>query len=382
MLREGRVTVPSNEMKLSLRIGSPNPRALRQRGRRALFTLTALVSWLSLSAGFTQSPATAIAESDAVEVPTANFNAAHIKKGSELDLEVLRNQMGKSEAWAKMSFVVTVEGKVIEPQIADSSGNKDFEKGILLLSKGWQMEPGTLNGKPIESVRTLKFTIQNYDRKHERARPEFADNYAKFLKVLATPDRASTDIAIKVLQPDNLYEDAYMGLAEYHYAHKWGTDEQQLAGLLRAVADEDHGIYLPKATFAQTIEQLFLMQVKLGYFADATDTWGELQKLLDKQTLASLQPVADRIEIFRKSSEEFGVAAEIKDRYWYFSLFKRHFRVDVTTGHIANVRLYCQRKFVQFQFDPQLQYTVWDTFGHCSITLTGDPGTKFRFFES
>ncbi len=66
---------------------------------------------------------------------------------------------------------------------------------------------------------------------------------------------------------------------------------------------------------------------------------------------------------------------------WYIHLFKRHFQAQVSQGHIAEVKLRCEKHYVFFAFDPTLRYEVAGKDGDCSMQLLGDPGTRFKLLQ-
>jgi hypothetical protein len=57
------------------------------------------------------------------------------------------------------------------------------------------------------------------------------------------------------------------------------------------------------------------------------------------------------------------------------------FSVTVSSGRISEVRLLCQRAYVGFPFNPQLQHTVHGKYGKCELELVGPPGTRFTLYQ-
>jgi len=81
------------------------------------------------------------------------------------------------------------------------------------------------------------------------ANPDFVTSYRELAKAIQNKDKAAADAALAKLHVQNLYEDAYYGLAEFTYARQWGDEAQRYAGLLRAVAEESTPRYLPRDSF-------------------------------------------------------------------------------------------------------------------------------------
>ena len=60
------------------------------------------------------------------------------------------------EGWAKVSFIITENGSILEPMIEDSS-HPDFDEPTLRAIETWRFKPATQDGKPVEQsmVQTL-----------------------------------------------------------------------------------------------------------------------------------------------------------------------------------------------------------------------------------
>src|SRR5262249_10356866 len=118
------------------------------------------------------------------------------------------------------------------------------------------------------------------------------------------------------------------------------------------------------------------------YF-QALRMWAELQKAgIDPDLTARLKPVADQIEQLRTQPSAYEMSGAIAENgTWNVHLFRRGFRAEVISGHISDVKLKCTRGFVTFKFDPELQYTVQDKYGDCTLSLEGTPETRLRLIQ-
>jgi hypothetical protein len=181
----------------------------------------------------------------------------------------------------------------------------------------------------------------------------------------------------------NLYEDAYYGLAQYEYARQWGTEQQQLAGIRRAIAGEDDANYLPKAAFRTTLEVLLQLQVKTNDFGGALDTWSKLSEHADAEMRARWEDPIRRIVALRADPRPYTVSGEFsRAPWWEFQLFTSRFQIEVDSGRVSEIKLRCDKKYVFFKYEPGVQYTVSEKYGACGMELVGDPGTKFRLIQS
>ena len=152
------------------------------------------------------------------------------------------------EGWVELNLMVDPSGKPYEVTVTRSSGNKDFEKSATKAVEASDFSPGTVDGKAIESDYEFKFIFSGANPS-TGASGAFVLDYRTLMKAISAKDKAKADAAMKDLQVTNLYEDAYFGMATYLYQKRWGSDEQQLAGIQRAIAEESNARYLPKDMF-------------------------------------------------------------------------------------------------------------------------------------
>lgn len=286
------------------------------------------------------------------------------------------------EGWVILSAMVDQSGKPYEAAVVDSTGQKVFEKLALKTLEGWTLIPAQLNGHPIDSVYRVKFHFAVPGRPLG-ARDEFVVRYRKLIDAVRKNDKAAADAALAKLDVQNLYEDAFKGVAEYSYAVQYGDTDQQIAGLRRAIANESDARYLPKGTFVVALESLLRLQISVNRFGEALDTWRKLQKVSgDKQALAKFKPVIDQVEALRAESRPYSVAGDLKDEGWFIELFKDNFRIEVIKGHVDTLKLRCERNYRTFDYDSQLEYHIAKKSGQCELEIDGSPGSQFKLVQS
>jgi TonB family protein len=311
-------------------------------------------------------------------VPVEVYTAPHVKK-----IDVPRFPAGESynAGWVELAFMVDSSGKPFEVTVIRSTGNKTFEKVATKAIERSSFEPGTLNGKPVESGYEMKYLFAN-DWRTPGANRDFVSAYRSVTEAIKAGNRTAADAALQKLKITNLYEDAYFGLATYNYASKWGDESQQLEGLRRAIAREDKARYLPNDLFRFALFNCMQLELKTHEYAEAMTTWKRLEKSgIDNNTATQLRSVGERLEKLRSDASAYEVSGLISDSNWYLHLFKRHFQAVVSEGYISEVRLRCDKHYVFFPFDSTLQYQVNSKDGNCSIELAGAPGTRFKLIQ-
>ncbi len=181
------------------------------------------------------------------------------------------------EGWVELNLMVDPSGKPFEVTVIRSSGNKDFEESAVTAVAASNFAPGTVDGKAAESDYAFKFVFAGADPAIG-ARSDFTANYKVLLQAINAHDKEKADAAMKRMQVQNLYENAYAGMASYLYEKQWGNEHQQLAGLLRAIAEENRARYLPKDMFRGALLECFRLQVNQKLYAEALATFDTLGK--------------------------------------------------------------------------------------------------------
>jgi TonB family protein len=285
------------------------------------------------------------------------------------------------EGWVYLNFMVDPHGKPYEVTVASSSGNKDFEQSATKAIEASTFAPGTVDGKAVESDFAFKFTFAGA-APSQGASAAFVSGYKSLMKAISAKDKGQADAAVKELHVENLYENAYLGMATYLYEKQWGNDERQLAGLQKAIAEENNARYLPKDLFQSAVRACLQLQLRLKLYTEAMQTIAKLRKLgLDDKTAAELTTLTEQLRVLRDDGSRYEVQGDMPAGGWSINLFKRHFRAAVSEGYISQVKLRCQKRYVSFAFNPELEYQVASRDGSCYMELIGAPGTKFSLAQ-
>lgn len=286
------------------------------------------------------------------------------------------------EGWVTLQMMVDPDGKPFEVGVIDSSGDEAFRKEALRAAKVMQFEPAHSGTETVSSSYEVKLKFHMPGRE-KGARREFVSGYKALRDAVSAGNRGLADELMARLKPDNLYEDAYHGVAAYMYAEKWGTPQEQFAALRQAVAGETKATFLPRPLFESVLALMFKMQAQSGRLGAALDTYKTLKALpADAKTLAPLTPIVDVINNLRNGTEPLGVLGKIDTAAWTHTLLRRHFQLQDVKGKIEELKLRCEREYLAFPFDPTLQYSVSPKAGTCRLEVIGDGDTEFTLVET
>lgn len=287
------------------------------------------------------------------------------------------------EGWVHVGFMIDPSGKPLEVTVVDSSGNKVFEKTALETIERSTFEPGRVNGRPVESAFNMNITFMVNSGRHG-ASDEFVAAYRRLTASVKAKNRTEADDAMKHLRAEDLYEDAYYGLALFEYAHAWGTPAEELHGLNRALKFESaKSHYLPSAEVRSALIECMNLLLQQHHYGEVLDLWKRLDRSgLDAKTTHDLTPIIVQLNQLRANDLAYDIPSGISDGNWHLKLFKRHFRVTVKEGRLYDVNLRCEKGFVRFDLDQDLLYTVEEKYGDCSMEFQGEHGTQFILTQS
>ena len=289
-----------------------------------------------------------------------------------------------SEGWVHLNFMVDTAGKPYEIVVSDSLGHPDLKAAAIRALERTPYVPAKLGDVPLDAGATRKYAFVLTGGKPSVTRTAYRA-YRGLVRFARRDDKERADEVMASLakyRARNLHENAWLNLAKFAYYGKWGTPAQQLRALNRAVAYESEAKYLPPELFALAQLERFRLLVRTRDYGTAMLAFNTLKQLdIDDQRREKLEAVARQLEALRENDSAYSVPGEVQaDAHWLFHLFKDDFALRDVQGEIAELKLYCQRKFVFFRFDPSLEYRVHDG-GRCELRVVGNPGTTFQLVQ-
>lgn len=172
------------------------------------------------------------------------------------------------EAWVELYFMVDPDGKPYEVTAIDSIGHSSFRNAAIRAVKKWTYQPALYNGSNIDAGARFK-VVFSIEKQSRGASDWFVRLQRGLRQAISENEKEQADEYLNTLETTrrlNLYEDAFFNFAKYEYMAKWGTEDQQLQALDRAIAHESLGTYLPTDVFVYALgKQLPLLLKKRDY---------------------------------------------------------------------------------------------------------------------
>lgn len=277
-----------------------------------------------------------------------------------------------------LNMMIDTKGTPYEISVVDSIGGPALEKSALEWAKKIKMDPARLNNTPVEAGTRLKVRFQE---RSKGAAPNFVRDFKEIKKAIDSGDRTTADALLKNLKVQNLYEDAYFGLIQFSYAGHWGSEQEKLNALRRAIAYENSEQFLPEEAFQFALTALFDLEIRTQDLGSALLTYKNMSKARQQQP--EIQQKMAAIVALRSDDSTYSTRSEISKRSsWFHRLFKRRFSVLVTDGSIAEIKLRCERKYILLPYHDDNEYTLPADYGECDMELVGTPGTEFTLIQS
>ena len=154
------------------------------------------------------------------------------------------------------------------------------------------------------------------------------------------------------------------------------------AALGESLAQPHLGSFLQEGA-RSTRRGLAQLQIGNSYFGEALDTLELMRLKGDDEGVDSFREVSKRLAALRDSDVAYPVKGQLRaNGSWSIRLFKNSFYLSDLAGVVEELKLRCQRSYIFFDFDPEVQYSVSDNAGECTLEILGDAGTTFTLVQA
>jgi TonB family protein len=201
--------------------------------------------------------------------------------------------MRGEEGWVIVNFMIDEAGQAFEPMVVDSMGDNLFIDAALTALDDSTFVPASLSGKAINSSKTIRYTFV-LENREKGARRSFTSRYRRFIRFVDDDEQEKAQAELERLEENgarSLYEDAFLNLARYYYAAEYGSSEEQMTYLEKALFFDNeatHETYLPKEDALTYWPRLFVLQARNKHFAEALTTYEVIKAIGADEAAASL----------------------------------------------------------------------------------------------
>lgn len=279
-------------------------------------------------------------------------------------------------------FMVGTDGRAFDPIVAATIGNGAFEAAALEALEESRFEPARRAGEPIVGSASQRYSFV-LEGGVDSASAEFVLDYRGFQNALRSEDRERIDAALEQLErsgASNRYELAFIGLARYRYAARYGSPLEQMHYLGEALsgsAEESDPVYLDEDLVRELRRALLPLQLQHNDFPAALDTYSLMEVEGDEEGVAFFADTIGQVRAIEFDDTEFFVPLSIDDSgSAWVRLFKHNIAFVDGEGELAEAKLRCEQRYVAFAVEREVSYAVPSEWGDCSMELVGASGTN------
>ena len=292
-------------------------------------------------------------------------------------------------AWVELNYVVTADGRAIDPIIVNSSGGIDFENEVRKVIDSWRFEPSVTGGELANNTVLTRFTMRGRGKGTTR---KFARHSMHIMKNLHAGkiEKASgvADEAVRI-GGWNLYESTILWLMLGRVEGEEGDPVEQLEMYQRALAVSDERS-LRRQGRIDLLEDIFELQSQFGHYAEAMDTFGALGEIEgSKEAVDRNMARAQEIALMIENDDTIAAKATIANAcdceggvpLWSYTPVRRTFSFANVGEGVGNFEARCERHRIGGTTVPGPKWTLSDDWGHCKVFVFGEDGATFDFLE-
>jgi len=293
------------------------------------------------------------------------------------------------QGWVELNYVVTEEGKVIEPVVEASSGSYAFERAAVNTVKRWRYEPALLNGEPIQQCKTAVRISFAIDGSEMGVSKSFNRKYKKIHQALEEGDVESASSKLEdAFQSEGLTlgELSWLRALQARIAGVRGDKEQQLIAVRRALAVSEK--WIPDELRTGLLTTRVVLEIEKGNYSAAMGAYSAL-KTIDGADTSKLDPIAEKIRelvesdqlLFKTAEIGGGASCETCDSRWRYKPLRRAIEITDIDGKLGNLELRCEWQRYIDEAREGVAWEIPDSWGECSVVVYGETGSTFKLVE-
>lgn len=314
-----------------------------------------------------------VGESVAIEQDTPDFPGHRVRRGQE--------------GWVRMSYVVTPDGRAIDPIILDSSGGGGFEVAAREVTEKWRFE---------SNVAENAWNYIDIRSEIEKGRDRATSNFMRRSSGIVTDLRSEKHDDART-QADatfkrggwNLYESTMLWLMMGRVEGVEGNQAGKLEAYSRALA-MGNAAAIPQDDRVELLEKIFLLQTHFNQLAAANRTFSRIESMGDYGE--TLERNSDRIQdIRRKLAGSGDLLAQAKiynpcncddgEPIWHYVPARRTFSFANANGNVERFEARCEAGRLQDSIEEGKSWTLAAELGTCRVMVFGDDEATFDFVE-
>ena len=315
-------------------------------------------------------------------------NAVYLEPLEPLDPQFPSNRVRRGqEGWVRFSFVVTPDGKAVDPVILDSVGGCGFEAAVLESISDWRF--AATGEEWANQVRSQSFNMAGG---RDRATSNFLRRYKRVMQHLAyeqTGDaRKAVDSALEV-GGWNLYESTMLWLMVGRVEGAEGNKPGKLESYRRALGVSNRNS-LRGDDLRDLLARIFDLEMELSQYAGALRTLNRLRdepgsekELAERtDTVAELERMLSADEPLRASAILYSSCdSENSQSLWAYVPARPTFSFAALSGNVERFEVRCEHSRLRGLIEVDKTWSLPEKASNCQVFVFGEDGASFQFIE-
>ena len=189
-----------------------------------------------------------------------------------------RSELGRGQqGWVQLNYVVTAEGRIVDPVVENSSGSQAFEEEALRTVNQWSYEPATWDGVPVQQCHTEVMITFALEGAGTGVTKKFSRRYRKIENTIADDDLPKAQEMIDDTVEEfnlSLSETAWLWALRARLAGLVGDKEAQLVALRKAT--QNNGRWVDDKLYPKLLLVRTALEIENGNFSQALSSHDKL----------------------------------------------------------------------------------------------------------
>lgn len=303
----------------------------------------------------------------------------------------LKERDNWTEGWVDLRFDVTADGKAQDVTADYQMGRGDFARHTVKWLEGCQFEPAKRNGTAVEARNQFQRVYFRISAADPGASPEIIRRLRAIDALLeqGKADEAMRELDVASKDSRFLYEMVHI-MARRAQAMAVAGKVDLAILYLQQVRYSD--IYLSpreQGWFRRLTLRLALSQ---GLYHDAVDAAKTIKDLgkkdADKDLISALERMRQAVEDETPISVDGRIPSECRPEIcsaeqpsWRYRPVRRTISLTDVKGQLDRVVARCDARTFTAKADPDVTWTIPASWGECSVSIFGTPGSTFRIID-
>jgi len=289
-----------------------------------------------------------------------------------------------SEGWIKLQFSITADGSTDNIKIIDVMP-EGFSTGPAINAvKAWTFQPAILDGTALDWHNNI--VVINYDLPEipNLSGPRFTTPYEEIQELINAGqyDRAERQAVTNLKEETFSLHDIGLGNVQLALVEIRRQDlHQALQAITRATIPEVNQLTIEELDVA--LQYRFTIELSLGRFMDAINTYELRNEIVEMAEDDTIHQQAEQLQMLLDQNYTLIAKGKILDsnKGWFFIPSLRNFTIADIDGELESIDVVCNRNLATLPFQPDIEWSLPESWGDCSLTINGDMNTTFSFYE-